>query len=348
MRRVNLSMTDIPKLTIVVPTYNREKYMAQALDSILMQKTNYSYGIIIADDASSDNSLKIAEQYHSKYPNKIKILTSKTNQKLYKNILRVYAILRSKYFCVLDPDDYWTSELKIQKSLDFLESNKDYAIYSANTLLKYVNDNENTNEKERRKLYINRTSSKTSTFQDYLRGRSVIGHTSSLIYRNVVFMRGIPEQMINIPSPSCEISFRGDSFRNVLHIHRGKSFFSPEVDSVYRICDDGIWQGSSLIEQNLMNCNFFKDVWIFFDKSHLEFLEFGFRRYYNKIASSGWEILMNDKNFEKYCPKDLYDVFRENNAQIQTLLRKKIKFKHNFLLWVYNKLNRKLSKKGLA
>ena len=60
-------------LTILMPLYNQEPYIRAALDSILMQETNYKYQLIINDDASTDNSLKIAKEYQAKYPNIIKI-----------------------------------------------------------------------------------------------------------------------------------------------------------------------------------------------------------------------------------------------------------------------------------
>ena len=61
------------KLKILMPLYNRERFLAKALDSIFMQQTNFEYKIIIIDDASTDNSLYIAEEYKKKY-NNIKII----------------------------------------------------------------------------------------------------------------------------------------------------------------------------------------------------------------------------------------------------------------------------------
>ena len=120
-------------ITIIMPSYNKEKYIAENLDSVFMQETSYDYHIIVADDCSTDRTVEIVREYQNKYPDKITLLTSETNQKLYRNVLRAYENTKTDYFCVLDPDDYWTDKYKIQKSLDFLEKNKDYTIYVTDT-----------------------------------------------------------------------------------------------------------------------------------------------------------------------------------------------------------------------
>ena len=108
-------------ITIIMPSYNKEKYIAEALDSVFMQETSYNYHIVVADDCSSDKTVEIVRQYQEKYPDKITLLTSDKNQKLYKNILRAYEITKTDYFCVLDPDDYWIDKHKIQKALRLIE-----------------------------------------------------------------------------------------------------------------------------------------------------------------------------------------------------------------------------------
>ncbi len=66
-----------PLLSISSITYNHEKYIAQAIDSFLIQKTNFDFEIVIGEDCSTDNTLKIIEKYKQKYPNKIRLITSK-------------------------------------------------------------------------------------------------------------------------------------------------------------------------------------------------------------------------------------------------------------------------------
>ena len=73
-------------LTIIIPSYNKADYISQAFDSIFAQKTTYDYKIIVADDCSYDGTVDIVKQYQEKYPDKIILLTSDKNQKLYKNI----------------------------------------------------------------------------------------------------------------------------------------------------------------------------------------------------------------------------------------------------------------------
>ncbi|MDA3967172.1 glycosyltransferase family 2 protein [Helicobacter sp. WB40] len=147
------------KLTILMPNYNNATYIGQAIDSILMQKTRYQYKIIISDDASSDDSLKIIELYKQKYKNTIKVLKQKRNLGLTLNMLKLYNEAKSEYFCVLDSDDYWTDELKIEKTLSFLEEHKNYTSYQGKTLIK---------QDGTEKIYMDYTNNHTCLFSQYL------------------------------------------------------------------------------------------------------------------------------------------------------------------------------------
>ena len=73
------------KLSILMPSYNKGRYIEEALESILMQETDYEYQIIIADDCSTDNTIDIVKSYQDKYSNKIVFLESDKNQGLYKS-----------------------------------------------------------------------------------------------------------------------------------------------------------------------------------------------------------------------------------------------------------------------
>ncbi|MCL2389504.1 MAG: glycosyltransferase, partial [Elusimicrobia bacterium] len=83
------------KLTILMPCYNREPYMREALDSIFAQVTNFNYKLIIIDDASTDNSLQIAKEYKQKYPDNIELIENEKNLKLSKTIYKGYALLKT-------------------------------------------------------------------------------------------------------------------------------------------------------------------------------------------------------------------------------------------------------------
>lgn len=304
-------------LTIIMPSYNMGEYISEALDSIFMQKTSYSYQIIVADDCSDDNTIEIVKSYQSKYPNKITLLTSETNQKLYRNVLRAYAITKTPYFCVLDPDDYYLNENFLQKALDFLNQNEDYTIYMSN-VYKKMPDGSLEKYFDIEQDYIN------VDFQDYINGRSIFSQTSGCVYRNVIFKDGVPEKLLNPPEKSWETSFRGDAFRNVLHIFYGRAHISKDCDTVYRITDKGIWQGMCQIKRDVLNTFIFRDLFTYFDEKYLKLFTYSLG-FFNKACGEFFDEIdkIKDDNQRLKILKDMSILKKYFNSKSDLLKNNK-------------------------
>ncbi|WP_316839650.1 glycosyltransferase family 2 protein [Pedobacter gandavensis] len=135
-------------VSICCLTYNHEKYIKQAVEGFVMQKTNFSVEIIIGEDCSTDHTREILNDYVSRYPDKIRIITSPTNVGANNNAVRVFKAVRGKYIAICDGDDYWTDPLKLQKQVDFLEENEAFVMcghyskrISENNEIHYLNFN---------------------------------------------------------------------------------------------------------------------------------------------------------------------------------------------------------------
>lgn len=268
------------EITIIMPLWNKERYIAEALDSVFRQRTSRSYRIVVADDHSTDRSLEIVADYDRRHPGVITVLRSDANLKLFRNIRRAYEITDTPYFCVLDPDDYWLDDLHLEKAVGFLEAHPGFTIYSAG-----IERLERDGSRVRCTEFPETEAD--SDFDDYLTRQAVIAYTQTCVYRNVVFARGLPEKVRNPPTASMEQTMRGDSFRNFLHIREGKAHFSPSVEACYRITDDGVYQGQSLERQLFMNARFYSDMWAYDDRRHDGLLEVSrwFERAAERLAS---------------------------------------------------------------
>lgn len=254
-------MTDI---TIVIPSYNKAQYIAESLDSIFSQRTHYSYKIIVADDNSSDGTLDVVALYEKAHPGVITVLRSASNLKLFRNVIRAYAMLDTPYFCVLDPDDYWINDSHIENALNFLSMHEGYTIYSTEI---------QTLKADGSKGKCGFPSeSRDSDFSDYLKGKAVIAFTQTCVYRNVVFSKGIPKRILEMESNTKEKTFRGDSFRNFIHIKEGKAHYEPEIDGCYRLTDSGVYQGLDSLGRHMLNAQLFADFWRYNHGEHYELL----------------------------------------------------------------------------
>ena len=130
-------------VTINCITYNQHDYIRQALDSFLMQKTNFHFIISVHDDASTDGTQDIVSEYANKYPDLIKATLEKENQysKHDGSFRRIIdSLLQGKYIALCEGDDYWTDEYKLQKQVDFLEANPDYSMCFHNAIMHYENN----------------------------------------------------------------------------------------------------------------------------------------------------------------------------------------------------------------
>ena len=116
-------------VSVFLLTYNQEAFIVQTLDSILSQKTNFKYQLVIGEDCSADNTRAICEAYASNFPEKIKLLPAlEKNIGLIANYVRTIKECDGKYIAICDGDDYWIDALKLQKQVDFLEINPGFSI----------------------------------------------------------------------------------------------------------------------------------------------------------------------------------------------------------------------------
>lgn len=113
-------------LSICVITYGHEAFIRHALDSILMQKVDFKYEVIVGEDCSPDETRKILKCYESEYPNFFKMIYRDSNLGGRLNAYDLYLRSKGKYIAVLEGDDFWIDENKLQKQIDFLENNSEY------------------------------------------------------------------------------------------------------------------------------------------------------------------------------------------------------------------------------
>lgn len=251
------------KLTVLMPSYNRGAYINEAVTSVLNQKANFGVKLIITDDCSTDGSIEIIKKMQEKYPEKIEIILSEKNERLLANILKAQVRVQTEYFCVLDPDDYYTDELFLQKAVDYLEEHKDFTIYGSNCMMLYE-------DKKEKPFIENNVKENVFDFNDLLQDKAIITQTAASIFRNVVYSNGIPQiikEAIDTPSES---SFRADTGRYILHLGKGKAFFKNEIVAIYRIHKDGIWTKENQFHRNLLAVRAYYDYFRYFNYTNAE------------------------------------------------------------------------------
>jgi glycosyltransferase involved in cell wall biosynthesis len=126
------------KLSVAMITYNHERFIAQALQSVLAQRVNFEYEIVIGEDCSTDGTRAIILQFKELYPKIIRLLKSDQNVGAMRNFERTILACHGQYIAFLEGDDYWTSIDKLQMQVNFLDAHIDRAICCHR--VKYLNE----------------------------------------------------------------------------------------------------------------------------------------------------------------------------------------------------------------
>lgn len=203
--------------------YKHEKFIAQAIEGVLMQQTNFEYELVIGEDFSPDKTRQICLDYEARFPDKVRVLKREKNLGGggQPNFIDCYNnTIGSKFVALCEGDDYWTSPHKLQKQVDFLEKNLDFAICFHNTEVVFFDQNETS-------YLLNDNLQKDVFTLDDLIGEDEIWFmaTASVLYRRTA-IGVLPEWFIKTKS--------GDIPLHILAARNGKIKYLSEPMAAYR------------------------------------------------------------------------------------------------------------------
>ncbi|MDY0987393.1 putative glycosyltransferase EpsE [Flavobacterium sp. ACN2] len=155
-------MSTKPLISVVILCYNQEATIARTIESVLQQETNYSFEIIIGEDASpNDNTRLICKQYAEKYPDIIHLMDKQPNKGLLKNYIDCIQKSRGRYLGVCAGDDWWHNPHKLEMQVQFLEKDNSFGLVFTDYRIVNVNNNVEvfTSSKpiivDEKKMYLN-------------------------------------------------------------------------------------------------------------------------------------------------------------------------------------------------
>jgi glycosyltransferase involved in cell wall biosynthesis len=125
---VETTGSDRKLLAVCLITYNQASYIEQAIDGIIMQRVDFPWELIIADDFSTDGTREIVSKYKDRYPDLIRLILQKSNVGAERNWLDLILTPNTKYIAYCEGDDYWTDPCKLQKQVKFMEENRDFGM----------------------------------------------------------------------------------------------------------------------------------------------------------------------------------------------------------------------------
>ncbi|SHG02859.1 glycosyltransferase family 2 protein [Pedobacter caeni] len=217
-------------------TYNHEQYIAGALESFLMQETNFEFEILVGEDCSTDATKSVIAEYALRYPGLIRLIAHESNIGAIRNQVDVIRKARGKYIALCDGDDFWIDAGKLQKQVDFLEANPGYVICCHHS--KVINENDDI-------VYIKaQPVSMEFDYQDVLLGKREETRICSLMIRNLDAVKAVGQEPWYFETYGTDTLFKLYALANT-----GKKIFvMPDVMACYRLHTGGIW---SMIDSRL-------------------------------------------------------------------------------------------------
>jgi glycosyltransferase involved in cell wall biosynthesis len=213
----------VPRLSVCVPTYNHERFIARALEGALNQRTSFEYEIVVGDDCSTDGTRDILQTLHREHSGTLRLLLHERNLGLWGklNFIEILKRCRGDYVALLEGDDYWTDPWKLQKQVDFLDRHPDCVICFHDVITVDSNGRESSPAVSGRTRY---------SLEDLLKGNFI--YTCSVVFRRGLF-GDFPGWFYDV--------MMGDWALHILNAQHGWVGRLPEAMGAYRVHDGGVW-----------------------------------------------------------------------------------------------------------
>ncbi len=213
-----------PLVSVCMISYNHAPFIEQAIQSVLAQRRDFSLELIVSDDGSSDETAAIIARLAARHPSVIKPLPAGPNVGMMPNFVRALNACSGDYVALLEGDDYWLDERKLQKQVNMLGSRPDCSICFHRT--EWRNDKGGT----------------VHVFPDFqvpqpLRLRNMLTLRNVMNTSSIMFRRNAIGQL----PPGFDSLEMGDYPLQILLARSGDAAYIPEVMSVYRIHAGGVW-----------------------------------------------------------------------------------------------------------
>lgn len=237
-------------VSVIMITYKHELFLLEAINGVLDQSCDFNVELIIADDCSPDKTQNIVESFrnHKNY-NRIKYSRHPTNIGMTANFISALQKVTSKYIALCEGDDFWTDFLKLQKQIDFLESNPEYSYCFHDSII--LNQITGTSQ-----LRVGQRK-----IDEIVDLKSLISEnniaTASIVFRNCIDWSNLPGWFLKTP--------KGDYALVVLLAEKGLGKYITDPMSVYRVHEGGVWSGKAESDYHILeNINFFKELFFYF------------------------------------------------------------------------------------
>ena len=216
-------------VSVCMITYNHEKYISQAIEGVLLQRTDFPIELIIGEDCSTDKTREICIAYQQKYPSIIKLQLSENNKGMMRNFFENLKAAKGKYIALCEGDDYWTVPFKLQKQVDFLELHEDVSMCFHDAEIIDVKRNVLGNHRRYNK-------DQYASIKNLILGGGGFCPTASLMFRTQYITSDYPDFCLK-----CHI---GDYALQLYLSTKGKVFYFDNVMSIYRYGVSDSWSHS--------------------------------------------------------------------------------------------------------
>lgn len=211
------------KVSVLMLAYNQERYIDEAIRSVMLQQTDFPFELVIGNDGSSDRTGAICREWQKRYADRIVLIDRPKNIGLIPNFMQTYPCCKGTYIAICEGDDFWTDKSKLQRQVDFLDAHPDYAICFHQVINYYA---------DRGTKSLSNGGQITDT-DIYDLARSNYISNVSAVFRNHLLPDGLPEWFGEVSTY--------DYALHMLNAQFGKIHYMKRPMAVYRQHEKAIW-----------------------------------------------------------------------------------------------------------